>query len=158
MLTETGRVVAIEPDGLWVETIRKTTCSSCAAQTGCGHGLLSRYLAGSRGLIRVLPGTQSLDRCQVDDQVLIGIPEEIILRGSLVAYLLPVVCMVIGAVAASHWLSGDQDILAALGGIAGLAAGFALVRWHGRRHRHDQRFQPVLVKILTAPLVVHEPA
>ena len=120
--------------------------------------VLSRYVAGSRGLIRVLPGKQSLDRCRVDDQVLISIPEEIILRGSLIAYLLPVMSMVAGAVAASHWLAGNQDVLAALGGVAGLAAGFALVRWHGARHRHDQRFQPVLVKILSAPLAGREPA
>ena len=44
MLIETGRVVAVEAneEALWVETIRQSTCGSCAANKGCGHGLLNR--------------------------------------------------------------------------------------------------------------------
>ena len=29
MLTETGRVVAVDDDGLWVETVRRSTCNAC---------------------------------------------------------------------------------------------------------------------------------
>ena len=54
MLVETGRVVAVEEDSLWVETIRQSTCGSCAAQKGCGHGLLNRYADGKRGYIQHL--------------------------------------------------------------------------------------------------------
>ena len=42
MLLETGRVVAVDADSVWVETIRRTTCGSCAVQKGCGHGLLNQ--------------------------------------------------------------------------------------------------------------------
>lgn len=148
MLTETGRVVAIERDSLWVETIRSSTCGSCAARAGCGHGLLNRIGDGRRGLVRVLPGSQSLDQCRIDDQVRISIPEEVILRGSLVAYLLPVLCMLGGAALAVSLLPGSQDALAALGSVAGLALGFLLVRAHGLRHQHDASFQPVLLEVI----------
>ena len=40
MLTETGRVVAVDDDGLWVETVRRSTCNACGVRQGCGHGLL----------------------------------------------------------------------------------------------------------------------
>ncbi len=148
MLTETGRVVAIEDDGLWVETIRKSTCGTCAARSGCGHGLLNRITDGSRSFIRVLPGEQSLADCRVDDEVVISIPEEVILRGSLVAYVMPLLCMLAGAAGAVRWLPGGEDVLAALGAIGGLALGFGLLRLHGRRHRDDTAFQPVLVENL----------
>ncbi len=144
MLTESGRVVGIEPDGLWVETIRRSTCGSCAAQKGCGHGLLNRVSEGKRGYIRVLPGEHPIDHYRIDDQVQISIPEEVILRGSIIAYVLPLLTLLAGALAAVNWLPGSEDLLAACGAVVGLALGYALVRWHGVRHRRDPAFQPVL--------------
>lgn len=148
MLIETGRVVAVEPDGLWVETIRKSTCGTCAAQKGCGHGLLNRISDGKRGYIRVLPGSRGPADCNVDDQVRISIPEEVILRGSVIVYMLPLFCMLAGAAAAVAVLPGVQDVLAALGAAAGFALGFALVRWHAWRHRNDHSLQPTLLEVL----------
>jgi len=144
MLTETGRVVALEKDGLWVETIRKSTCGSCAVRKGCGHGLLNRMADGQRGYIRVLPGDQSVHNIRINDQVLIGIPEEVILRGSFVAYVLPLLSMLLGAIVAANWLPGASDLSALLGAASGLGLGFLLVRWHGSHHRLDPAYQPVL--------------
>ena len=150
MLTETGRVIALEADGLWVETIRRSTCGSCSVQKGCGHGLLNRIYDGKSGYIRVLPGDQAIENYSIDDQVLISIPEEIILRGSFIAYILPLMGMLSGAFAAVNWLPGNGDLPALLGAASGLALGFALVRWHGARHRHDPDFQPVLQSVVTS--------
>lgn len=144
MLTESGRVVALEADGLWVETIRSSTCGSCAARNGCGHGLLNRVSDGKRGYVRVLPGAHSVDDFGVNDQVLIGIPEAVILRGSFIAYLLPIVLMLAGALGATAWQPSQGDVAATLGAAAGLLVGFLLVRWHAIRHRADPKFQPVL--------------
>jgi sigma-E factor negative regulatory protein RseC len=152
MMIETGRVVAVDTEGLWVETIRQSTCGSCSAQKGCGHGLLNRISDGKRGYIRVLPGDQGHRDCSVDDQVRISIPEEVILRGSLIVYMLPLFCMLAGAAAAVAILPGSQDLLAAAGAVTGFVAGFALVRWHAWHHRHDSSLQPTLVEVLH-PLV-----
>lgn len=151
MLTETGRIVALEADGLWVETIRRSTCGSCAARNGCGHGLLDRLSEGRRGYIRVLPGDRSIDEFRVNDHVLIGVPEEMILRGSFIAYVLPLLGMLAGAFAAATWLPGRGDLPALLGAAAGLLLGFLQVRWHGARHRHDTGFQPVLQGAVALP-------
>ena len=106
MLTEVGRVVAVEPESLWVETIRQSTCGTCAAQKGCGHGLMNRVTDGKRSYIRVLRGQQPVQHCDVDDQVLISIPEEVILKGSFIAYMFPLVCMLLGAMAATGLMDG----------------------------------------------------
>ncbi len=151
MLTETGRVVAVDSDGLWVETIRQSTCGSCAARKGCGHSLLNRVYDGRRGLIRVLPGELALADCRVHDAVRISIPEEVILRGSMVAYVMPLLCMLGGAVLAVQLFTGSEDVLAACGALGGLALGFGLLRWHATRHHNDASFQPVLVEVLRSP-------
>jgi sigma-E factor negative regulatory protein RseC len=145
MLTETGRVVGLESDALWVETIRRSTCGTCAAQKGCGHGLLNRISDGKRGYIRVMPGEYPVEHYKINDQVQISIPEEVILRGSFIAYGLPLVGMLAGAMAAVNWLQGNQDLLAVGGAVVGLVVGYAMVRWHERRHRYDTGFQPVLL-------------
>lgn len=152
MLTESGRVVGLESDGVWVETIRRSTCGTCVAQKGCGHGLVNRLSDGKRGYIRVLPGEHPIDYYKIDDQVLISVPEEVILRGSLIAYVMPLIAMLAGALSAVNWLSGNEDLLAVCGAAVGLALGFVLVRWHGTRHRSDPDFQPVLLRVI-APSV-----
>ena len=147
-MIETGRVVAVEEDGLWVETIRQSTCGSCTARKGCGHSLINSLSDGRRSYVRVLPGQHAVSDCGVDDQVRFSIPEEVILRGSVVVYILPLACMLLGAVLAANLLQGEQDLLAAGGAVAGFLAGFALVRWHAWRHRGDASLQPTLVEIL----------
>ena len=147
MLIETGRVVAVEPDGVWVETIRQTTCGSCAAQKGCGHGIVNRIYDGQRSLIRALPGKISPAECTVDDEVQISIPEEVILKGSLVVYILPLLAMMVGAAAGGYAFPAGGDVTAAAGAVAGFALGYLLVRWHARAHRDDRRLQPELVAI-----------
>jgi sigma-E factor negative regulatory protein RseC len=151
MLVETGRVVAVENDGLWVETIRQSTCGSCAARKGCGHGLLNRYAEGKRGYIRVLPGATGSIDCAVDDQVRISIPEEVILRGSLVVYVVPLLCMLGGAVLGSVLFGDRGDPIAAVGAVVGFGLGFLLVRWHAWLHRNDQSFQPTFLEVVDSP-------
>jgi len=148
MLAEEGRVVAVEPDAVWVETIRRSTCGTCSAQKACGHGILNKLSDGKRGYVRVLSGELAAAKCQVDDQVLISIPEEAILRGSFVAYVLPLLCMLASAGFMATLMPASVDLAAASGAVGGLAIGFALVRWHSVSHRHDPAFQPVLLKLV----------
>ncbi len=150
MLTETGRVVAVEADNevLWVETIRQSTCGSCAANKGCGHGLLNRISDGRTGYIRVLSGAVSARQCAIDDQVRICIPEQVILRGSMLVYMLPLICMLAAAMGADVlWPAAGQSVTVA-GAIMGLALGFIFVRWHAWRHRHDSELQPTVLEVL----------
>ena len=148
MLLETGRVVAVEADSVWVETIRQSTCGACAAQKGCGHGLLNRISDGHRSLIRVLPGKVAASDCAVDDEVRIAIPEDVILRGSLIVYILPLLLMLAGAFLGSIWVAANADLGAALGAVAGFVAGFMLVRAPAHRPRNDDSLQPTLEGIL----------
>jgi len=143
-------VVAVDAEGLWVETVRRGACGGCAARAGCGHALLDRADDGRRGHIRVLPGEVTLATCRPGDLVRFHVPDDSVVRGSVIAYGLPLVAMLAGALASAGWVPGNEDAVAASGALAGLLLGYALVRWHGARHRRHPDFEPVLLGPATA--------
>jgi sigma-E factor negative regulatory protein RseC len=73
-----------------------------------------------------------------------SIPEEVILRGSMVAYLVPIVGLLAGAAGAAAWLPQMQDSAALLGAVGGFLVSLGLVRWHAVRHHDDPAYQPLL--------------
>ena len=151
MLLETGRIVAIEPGFVWVETLRRSTCGSCAARAGCGQRLLSRQGKGGRGLIRALSGNavQASD-CRVDDYVEIALPEEVVLRGSIVVYALPIISMLLSVGLVLAFVSDAGDAVSLGAALTGFAIGLGLVRWHALLHQDDPQMQPVLQRRLGA--------
>jgi sigma-E factor negative regulatory protein RseC len=145
VLTETARVVAVESGKLWVETIRQSVCGSCAAQKGCGHGLLNQIGDGNRNYLQVSSTEFPGDEFKIDDQVTIGVSERLMLRGSAVLYLLPLACMLLAALVLPTLLPLMSE-LASIGGAAGgFAVGLLLVRWHARYHHGNPDFQPRLL-------------
>ena len=141
MILETGTVVAIESDSLWVETIQKSACDACVAEKGCGQKFLSK-LAGKTTSIRVLLNGESRKDFSLGQSVTIGIPEDVIVLASLLVYLLPIVGAVAGAALTG---SSGTDLQAMGGAVAGLLAGAWLVRMHSARSRNDLRYNPVLI-------------
>ncbi|WP_461482034.1 SoxR reducing system RseC family protein [Porticoccus sp.] len=146
MIKETGRVIALETDGLWVETIQRSACHSCALQKGCGQGVLARF-AGKPAAIRVLPGDCDIRNLHPDDQVVIGIPEDVLVRGTLLIYLLPLVLLVAGAALAASVSS--SDIMVACGAALGLFGGGLIARLHSMVNKNNSRVQPILLEQLS---------
>lgn len=143
MLSESGRVVAVEADAVWVETIRSTLCGSCAARAGCGHGVLAR--AGqSKGLIRAHESDRvAAADCAVNDEVDIELPESAVLRGSLWIYGAPLASAVFGAVVGDHY----GEMSAVVGFSVGLIAGFLGVRRLLSRPSSTEVFEPRLAAV-----------
>jgi sigma-E factor negative regulatory protein RseC len=150
MLEETGTVVAIEPDALWVETIQQSTCDSCVARKGCGQRVLSK-LVGSPSRIRVLLDGRCPGRYSLNQTVNIGIPESVVVYGSLGVYLLPLVAMLAATVMADMAGAGEGATLFAAA--IGLISGGGLVRLMSRRARWNPRFHPVLLDSETISIV-----
>lgn len=153
MLSESGRVVAIAEDGLWVETIRRSTCGTCSAAKGCGHGLLNQMGDGRRNYTWVLPGDCSMADFAVDDEVRIAIPESLLLFSSALVYGLPLMSMLVTAVLLSEVPLGvAPDVLAVTGALLGFGLGVVAVRLHAGRHRQDRALQPRLLGLAPAPV------
>ena len=150
MIEETGRVVALDEGAVWVETLRKSTCSSCSANSGCGQGLMDKLGIGrQRGFVRVLTDLQ----LALDDVVVIGIREELLLRSALLVYLLPLLGLLgLAGLASSVGLSEGWIILSGLGG---LSMTWLMVRWHCRRNQDDPALQPVVLRAMLAGAAGH---
>lgn len=146
MLLETGRILAIEPQGLWVETIQRSACGSCQAQKGCGHSILAKFGTTASSLWVLLEGRDPA-QYKVGDEVQIGVPEEVIANGSLFVYLVPLVTLLIATFIAHR--QGLTDGLVAISAFVGLLVGGAIVRWCSYLIRFDNRLQPVLVDAKT---------
>jgi sigma-E factor negative regulatory protein RseC len=154
MIAESGRVVGIDADALWVETIQRSTCGSCSAQKGCGQGLMNKVFDGRRNQLRVMLQNQSPSDFQLDDQVDIAIPERALVGGAMMVYLLPLVTMLVVMAITNEFFA--TDIAAAAGAFLGFVGGLAILRVHAHVNRNNPIYQPkVLAKsALSQPQVV----
>lgn len=149
MIEEQGRVVAVEAGAVWVETLRSSTCSSCSLKAGCGQGLLDQLGAGGkRGYVRAL-STLQLD---VGDLVVIGVAEDLLVRGSLLLYLVPLLGLFAAAVVAEQLALSEPLVI--LSALVGLFIACMWVRWRSNRVADDPTLQPVVVRALLAATAV----
>ncbi|MEH6490834.1 SoxR reducing system RseC family protein [Halopseudomonas sp.] len=140
MIEERGRVLSTEPGAVWVATIRSSTCGTCQAKAGCGQALLQKLGSGSsQGFVRALTGQS----WQVGDEVMVGIPEDALVRSAFWVYLVPLFGL-FGAALFAQGL-GWAEPAVILAAAAGLLIGFLVVRWYSRRAQGDLRLQPQVI-------------
>lgn len=145
MLRESGRVVAIDDDGVWVETTNKTLCGSCAAEKGCGQSLLARWV-NSHGYLKALFNGRDPRTIRINDVVDVGIPEDVVVTSSLIIYLLPLLLLLAGAVVGGEAIGGDAA--SAVGALLGLLLGAVVVKIYSHAVKHNRRIQPVLLDMV----------
>jgi|TARA_B110000503_G_scaffold38382_1_gene63008 sigma-E factor negative regulatory protein RseC len=143
MIHETGTVVYIQGNELWVETIQQSTCQTCAAEKGCGQRLIAK-VTGRTTAIRVLPGLFDLKKIRMHDKVVIGIPEKVIVTGTLLTYFLPLTVMVLAVLFIGQF--SVNDVITALGAMAALCAGGLIVRIHSHFNRNNHEIHPILLE------------
>ncbi|OCX19075.1 transcriptional regulator [Stutzerimonas xanthomarina] len=145
MIEEQGRVIALEPGAVWVETLRKSTCSGCAAKNGCGQGLMDRLgVRERRGTIRALSDLQ----LQVGDSVVVGIREDVLLRGAFLVYLLPLLMLFAGALLATQLALAEPFVI--LAGLGGFLVAWLFVRKRSQWAASDSALQPVVLRAMLA--------
>jgi len=153
MIEEDARIVDIQGDFAWVETQRKTVCGACAANKGCGTAVLAKVLGTRRSRIKVL-NTLTL---RAGDEVIIGLHEDAMVRGSLAVYAVPLLAMLIMALFGEAFNARLQitqtEGMTILFGLAGLAGGFVWLRHYAASISKDTRYQPVILRRAGAPLM-----
>ncbi|MGB1158255.1 MAG: SoxR reducing system RseC family protein [Porticoccaceae bacterium] len=141
MILETATVVTIESDSLWVDTVQKSTCETCVAEKGCGTRTLSK-LMGKSNQVRVVAEPHQLQQLTVGQQITIAIPEDVVVGASLLVYLLPLLCSLLGLAL----LGSGGDTSALLGAALGLLLGAFAVNRYSLTLRDNPRLNPVLYK------------
>ena len=142
MIEESGRVVRVDSESIWVETIKQSACSSCSVQKGRGQRLLATIGDGKRMEIQV-DNPQHIEVLE-NDQVTVGVGERSFLTASFLVYLLPLIAMFI--VSVSVQLSGFTEPFVILSALIGLAGGFLLTRIISGRISRNCSYRPVLLR------------
>ncbi|WP_226702591.1 SoxR reducing system RseC family protein [Microbulbifer elongatus] len=155
MIEERGRVVALERSGIWVETVQRSGCHGCAAKSGCGTGLLGDFWTKA-SQVRVTVSPKSLSRIRLHDTVVIGVSENTLASSALLVYLLPLVMLVLGALAGDAIMSTAITEVAEkqggeLGAIAGAAFGLILggllIRLYSFYNRNNPAMAPQFLRV-----------
>lgn len=139
MVEASGTVVAVRNGQLQVETQPRSTCAHCSTDS-CATSVVAKLFGAKRSRVWL----ENTLGARPGEQVVIGIQDKLLLRASLLSYLLPLVCML--AVAALGDARGATEGLQGLLAVGGLAAGFALAGWIARRARSRRRFRPQLLR------------
>ena len=98
-----------------------------------------------------MPGDFCVDSLRLGQIVTIGVPEHIVVKGSLLVYLVPVIGAITGA-----WMLGDQgktleqDLLSILGALIGLVGGGIIVNLRGQKTQADVQSNPILCGVENA--------
>jgi sigma-E factor negative regulatory protein RseC len=140
MLETNGTVVEVEREFIWVETRPRSACSSCGAGS-CSTSVIAGLFGSRRNRLRLRNGLGA----RVGQQVVVGIPDSVLVNASVLAYLLPPLAMILGgAIAAAASL-----VELAQGGMAfgGLLLGLLLVRQISSSEQARSRYAPRLVRV-----------
>ena len=124
MSEELATVVAIDGNHAWVECERRSACSGCHQQSSCGTGTVAKAFPMKAQRLRVA----------LTGDVAVG--QQIRLGGAALVYVLPLFCLLLGALLGQLWLvpllsagEGVTILCCLLGG----AIGFLLVRYFSDR-------------------------
>jgi len=146
MIEEQARVVAIEDGYALVETQRKSTCESCSVNKGCGTASVSKVFGRKAIQLRAVNHTNA----RVNDQVVIGIDETWLLKGSFAAYVVPLLLMLfcagISEMIGTRLSGGQTEGVTILAALLGLAAGFIWLRRYTENLRQRDVCQPEILR------------
>lgn len=120
-----------------VEYTRSSACGHCEHQSGCSI----KSEGESKQQIIEIPCNLNLT---IGQQVRIGIPETNLVRGAFLAYMIPLIGVLIGAVIGSLLDSEQQESMAIFGAFAGGCIGFFTLKLLSSSKRMVH-YQPVIL-------------
>jgi len=111
-----GTVVGFAHGLAKISLARQAGCSGCGSRGSCASGSAAEQVV-------LMPMSE---RARLGDQVTVSMPASSVALAALLGYLLPPVCLLLGAVGAASVYEGD--LAAVLGAGFGLVAGLLLAR------------------------------
>jgi sigma-E factor negative regulatory protein RseC len=122
MIEQQATVIEIKDDTIWLQAERQSTCSQCQIKQGCGTGLLAKHVGQRFSKITVKKATG----VSVGQQVTVEIPEQALLQGAALMYLLPLGLLFVFSMTARAFVLGEAVEI--MMGVIGLSIGFICTR------------------------------
>lgn len=140
MIEESAVVVKIENHQVWVESGSNNACGGCRQKASCTTNALGSVL--KKKSVQVDSDIQ----LKTGDQVIVAIDENLLLRASLLLYLVPLIALFTGA-GLADWLLVDHSDLWIAGSAVG---GFLISLWI------INKAQSLLIMSYARPVVVRK--
>ncbi|MFU8787932.1 MAG: SoxR reducing system RseC family protein [Methylobacter sp.] len=143
MIEESAVVVKIENRQVWVEGGPNSACGACLQKASCSSNAIGSVLKKKR-----VPVDSDM-QLKIGDRVMVAIDESLLLRASLLVYLLPLIALFAGAGIAAWLLPVDadaSDLWLAGGAVLGFMASLWLIN----------KVQSLLVMGYARPVVVRK--
>lgn len=138
MITEEGYVTQSSPGIARIKTVRNSACAGCAA-----HGSCEGAKEGE---------VEAIDELgvRVGDRVVVGFHAGSLVKVSMLLYLFPVVCMIVGAVIGQQMAPGydmDESAASAIGAFLFFLLSFICIRLTGNRLTGNRKYQARILRI-----------
>ncbi len=140
MIEDIGRVVRVADDKAFIEVERSSACASCGLQEA------EELAAGGK----VVFEAYNMVGAEIGDRVRVQVRTGAFTKASLYIYGVPVLFLVIGAVAGAYAatiLKRSTDTMSALFSIGGLIVGF-IVLFLLRKRGNKTEYMPVVVEVM----------
>lgn len=135
MIDAQGTITAVNGDTADV-LMDETGCGRCHEEGGCGGHNIGKMLCASPRTFQVLnPGNSA-----VGDRVTVVIAEGTVRRSAVLAYVVPLLALFVGALGGSV-LAGEVGAI--VGAVSGLFCAWLVLRYaqaHGSPDRHSQPY------------------
>jgi sigma-E factor negative regulatory protein RseC len=154
MIKESGQVVQLEGDLAWVETAVTSTCQTCSAKSNCGTSSIASAMSSKTVINKV----QNHLQAEIGDRVEIGVPEDSLVKGAFLVYILPLILALTFASLSQLWLIEFIDVAewgVMLGALLGGYLGFRLAKLR-LSQVSDTSLEPQLLRILAKNIPVQE--
>ena len=122
MIEELAVVVKIENHQVWVQSGQNSACGGCRQKASCTTNALGSVLKK-----KSVPVDSDI-QLKTGDEVMVAIDENLLLRASLLLYLMPLIALFTGA-GIADWLLADNFPYADLWIASSALLGFLLSLW-----------------------------
>ena len=133
-MERTGEVTAVRGEWLEVTFCRPADCEKCNA-CGMGQKQTSMMVRGRAGL---------------GDKAIVSMPTSTVMQASLLAYVLPLVGLLIGLFGGVALFPQAENAAGLIGALVGLAIPLTCVLLTEKRRRQSDRWQPKLIEVIPA--------
>ena len=145
MITQPAKVIAETPSNYLLETLPKSACPRCEAGNGCGGGILASAFANKKFELHLDKKNTNKKSLHIDDLIQIGIPSSVLIKASLLLYLLPLIAMICGAILLGHFTE-NRDLYTVIGATLGMLFGFVMGKFLSAHLLKVSNSTPVLIE------------
>jgi len=139
MIKEQAKVIAVKDGQVSIEIDRSSACGSCSARNGCGTSILDRFFKRTDNHMVI---KSDLD-IVVGDEIVVGLQEGALIKGSFVVYTVPLLLLLAVAVIAKQITGSEAASI--IGAVTGFVLGLLYVRYFSLSVKNDERFHPVIL-------------